>query len=99
MECFSAQCTMEVLKMFFVADKWPSKAKLHVWQINLLQKIESTVAFMLKGTCISQQDSTGNHFYVTLMFCKSSILGHKYLANKQQCSKCFVCTQKEQSYT
>lgn len=99
MECFSTQHTMEVLKMGFVADKWPSKSKLYIWRIYLLKKNEHTAAFVLKETCISQQDSTGNHFYVTLMFCKSSILGHKYIANKQQCSKCFVCTQKEQSYT
>lgn len=83
MEYFSTQHTMEVLKMAFMVDKWLSKAKLHLWQIYLFQKIERGIAFVLKGWCISQQDSTNNRFYVTLMFCKSSILGHKYIANKQ----------------
>lgn len=82
----------------FVVSKWPSKTKLYLRLIYLLQKIEHTAVLMLNGTCVSQQDSTRNNFYVTLMLCKNSILGHKGIANKQKCSECFVCTQKEKSY-
>lgn len=92
MECFTMLHTMGMLKIVYVADKYPSNAI--ALEIYLLQKIEHTVAFRLKVLCIAQQESTGKPlFYVMLtLLCKNSILGLKYIANKQQCNKCFVCT-------
>lgn len=67
---------------------------LYLWEMYFLKKNEHTIAFRLNVLCIAQQDSTSKPlFYVMLtLLCKNSILGLKDIANKQQCSKCCVCT-------